>query len=65
MGAGYGLITDLGCAKPLLETGLGRRAHGIKPAAYVYLGMGFAAVMPGSGRCGSVRIPPLDGKLRV
>ena len=44
---------------------LRRCAHGVKPAADVHLGVGFAAVMPGSGRCGSLRIPAVHGKLGI
>ena len=49
----------------LLETWLRRRAHRIKPATDVYLGVGFTAVMPGSGRVGSFRIPPVHGKIGI
>ena len=49
----------------LLETWLGRRAHGVKPATDVYLGMSFTAVMPGSGSVGSFRIPPVHGKIGI
>jgi len=34
-------------------------AHRVKPAADVYLGMSLTAVMPGSGRAGDFRIPPV------
>ena len=47
----------------LLESWLRRCTHGVKPAADVYLGMGFAAVMPGSGRCGSLGTPSVHSKL--
>ena len=49
----------------LLEARLRRGTHGIEPAADVYLGMGFTAVMPGSGRIGGLRIPSVDRKIRI
>ena len=64
-GPGDNLITDPGRIRELLETRLRRCAHGVKPAADVYLGVGFATVMPGSGRRGRLRIPSLDGKLSL
>ena len=49
----------------LLESWLWRCTHGVKPAADVYLGMGFAAVMPGTGRCGSLGTPSVHSKLGI
>src|SRR5258706_9562208 len=52
-------------SEALFETWLRRRAHRIKPATDVYLGVRFTAVMPGSGRVGGFRIPPVHGKLGI
>jgi len=49
----------------LHEASLRRRAHRFKPATDVHLGMGFTAVMSGSGRVGAFSIPPVHGKLRI
>src|SRR6266581_5519569 len=42
-----------------------RRAHRVEPATDVNLGMGFAAVMPGSRRVGGLRIPPVHGQIGI
>jgi len=49
----------------LLETGLRRAAHGVKPAADIHLGMRFAAVMPGSSSLGSLRSPSLHSEFGI
>jgi hypothetical protein len=51
--------------KALCETWLGRRAHRVKPATDVYLGMSFTAVMPGSGRVRGFRIPTVHGEIGI
>jgi hypothetical protein len=53
------------CPDALLEARLRGRTHRVKPAADVHLSVSLATVMPGSGRCGSLRIPSEDGKLGV
>jgi hypothetical protein len=49
----------------LLKTCLRRRAHRLKPATDVYLGMSFPAVMPGSGRAGGFRIPSVHSQIGI
>ena len=49
----------------LREARLRRRAHRVEPAADVDLGVSFAAIMPGSGRVGGFRTPPVHGKLGI
>jgi hypothetical protein len=38
-------------------------AGGFEPAAYVNLGVGFSAIMPGAGCVGHFFCPPVDGEL--
>ena len=49
----------------LFETRLRRRAHRVKPATDVYLGMSFAAVVSRSGPVGGVRIPSVHRKIGI
>jgi hypothetical protein len=62
-------LTESGAAAEsvgvLLKTWLRRRAHRVKPATDVYLGMRFTAVMAGSSCVGRLRIPPVNGKIRI
>src|SRR6185437_5775583 len=46
------------------EVRLGRRAHGLKPAADVDLRVGFAAEMASAGCVGSCGVPDLHGERR-
>jgi hypothetical protein len=55
--------TDAGQA--LCKTWLRRRAGRFEPTTDVHLGMSFTAVVPGSGRIGGFRIPPVDSKIGV
>jgi hypothetical protein len=47
------------------EAWLGRGAHRLKPAADVYLGVGFATIMPGSRGVGYLGVPPVHRKAGV
>src|SRR5258708_1927088 len=44
---------------------LRRRAHRVKPATDVDLGMSFTAVMSGSSGVGGFRIPPVQGQIGI
>lgn len=49
----------------LLESWLGRRAHGVKPATDVHFGVSFTAVMPGSRRVRRFKIPSMHSQLGI
>jgi len=49
----------------LLETWLWRRAHRVEPATDVYLGVGFAAVMPGSGGVRGLGVPAIHSEIGI
>jgi hypothetical protein len=49
----------------LSKAWLRRRAHGVKPATDIYLGMSFTTVMPGSGCVGRFSIPPVDSEIGI
>src|SRR6267142_6139162 len=44
---------------------LRRRAHRVKPATDIHLGMSFTAVMSGSSGIGGFRIPPVHGQIGI
>ena len=48
-----------------LQTSFGRHAHGFKPAADIYLSMGFATEVPGGWKCGGGQIPLDDRELLI
>jgi hypothetical protein len=54
-----------GVGEGLFESWFRRRAHRIKPAADVDLGMSLPAVMAGSGRVGGFSIPSVYSEMRV
>jgi hypothetical protein len=59
------LRTDHSPCEVLGKFWLRRRAHRFKPATDVYLGVSFAAVVTGSGRVGSFKIPPVHGEIGI
>jgi hypothetical protein len=59
------VVTRSGRADLLLESWLGRRAHGVKPATDVHFGVSFTAVMPGSRRVRRFKIPAMHSQLGI